>query len=261
MLPPGVEMPAGIVVAPGAEIPAGWTLGDPMPPGAIAPGTAPPGVEESGAAPPTYTEIWSPGPVATAPITAPGEKTVEITSTSQDGYVVNTGSNWHTTWIATSGVAASTTDPSKDYGTGYTKYGLATYTIARGFFPFSLAGISGTVQSAVLQLYGQKDGSPKIILCAGTQADPLTTDDYERFETTEFALVTWSGSLVNTFTLNADGIDHVQDNLAGTVRFCTREYDHDYSNSPQPVGLNEAGARYSEYSVVAQKPKLTIVYK
>lgn len=66
-IPPGFELPGGMILSPGAELPPGWTPGDPLPPGMAESPTVPPGAETTGPTPPTYTAPWSPGPVTTAP--------------------------------------------------------------------------------------------------------------------------------------------------------------------------------------------------
>jgi len=131
VMPPGVEMPPGVVVGPGGEVPPGWTPADPLPPGAIAPGTAPPGVEQSGAAPPTYTDVWSPGPVATAPPGGP----VAVEPWFYDDF----DDNWTDNWTDySSGSGANTIHNNK----------LKMYSGASGDYAFLRAADDNTIPDA-----------------------------------------------------------------------------------------------------------------
>jgi len=66
-IPPGVEVPAGFILGPGADLPADWVPWG-LPEEAVAPPPVlPPGVEESGPAPPLYSGLGEAGPTKIPP--------------------------------------------------------------------------------------------------------------------------------------------------------------------------------------------------
>lgn len=70
-IPPGVEVPGGFILGPGADLPTDWVPWG-LPEEAVTPPPVlPPGVEKTGPAPPTYVAPGEPGPVKPPPSQTP----------------------------------------------------------------------------------------------------------------------------------------------------------------------------------------------
>ncbi|MDD5774353.1 MAG: hypothetical protein PHS64_00245, partial [Candidatus Omnitrophica bacterium] len=98
-------------------------------------------------------------------------------STTADGYVRNNNSNFSTCRDATTGTGSNNS---------YTSYNYAIvanndYYIYRSFFYFDCSGLSGTVGAVSQFLYGCLAGDSEVMAMKGTQADTLTTADYDAF--------------------------------------------------------------------------------
>lgn len=63
------------------------------------------------------------------------------------------------------------------------------------------------------------------------------------------------------FTLNATGIAEIESKFGSRVKFCIREYTHDYLNAAPAMDENfVAGMYYSEATEQDYRPTLDVVY-
>jgi hypothetical protein len=197
-----------------------------------------------------------------------GSTEVTVYSTAADGIVYFEGLNgsWASIHDGTTGDWIDNTSSSLSIQTEYlVDYSGDVYTdITRGFLYFDTSGIpdGATIDSAVLylQIAGVPTGSPKLSAQVGTQADTLTTADFDAFSGNTFGQTTTIiATGEKTITLNADGLAAI--NKTGTTKICIREYDHDYLNSSPASGSGTlAGFYFNEQTGTNLDPKLVITY-
>jgi hypothetical protein len=183
--------------------------------------------------------------------------TVNIDATT-GGWV----SNYHAVW-----------DTAKDAITGDSAHALTgdsinlsvyydsedeIYFIGRNFLGFDASVIpaGSTINSAVLKLYGfdNEEDAVNVSVLEGTQANPLTTDDYNNFTGTEYCHATMTLNQYSDFTFSAGGIADVEAAIGGTVKIALMNYDYDYLDSAP-----EGGA-FGYVSLGANLPYLAIDY-
>ena len=135
------------------------------------------------------------------------------------------------------------------YGSGY---------VRRLFFAFdtSAIGAGNTVTAATVNLYCSAVGYPcSLSLMKGTQADTLTTADFNAFTGSEYGHVTpaanswlsWSPTLADV-------------SITGKTKVCLREYGHDYSNVAPLLVVYEATVDMSEHSGTTYDPYISVTY-
>lgn len=267
VMPPGLEMPPGVVVGPGGEIPAAWTPGDPLPPGAIAPGETPPGSGATGITPPTYVAPAEPGPVSPPGIhPAPAQVTTTIIGANPDGYLFIAGS-WAYCKAATTAQSGNVTVANDQYAHCARDF-FGTKYIYRSWYTFDLSSIPAgkTCVSAILTLGGYQNADSAVSIQEGTQGDYLLMSDLQAYAGSGFATATWQvsgagGTKLNQFTFNAAGLAYLTTAFGGRAQFCGREYDHDCLNvSPAITAVYNNGVYYSESTDAALRPTLTISY-
>lgn len=182
-------------------------------------------------------------------------------STTSDGYVRNTNSNWSTCRSATTGNEVNTTATSATNGI-CGAYASKNYNIARSFYYFNTSGINphSWVQKIELGIYGAANGgytSNSACCMKGTQADTLTTSDFASFSGNEYAYVSsWNASAYNIFTFNNQGILDLNRN--GITKICVRERAHDYNNSTPTTTDGVNGEVYADNSGTSQDPYLAV---
>lgn len=182
-------------------------------------------------------------------------------STTSDGYVQYTNSNWSTCRSATTGSTVNTSATSASDGISGC-YISKNYAISRSFYYFNTTGINphSWIQRIQLGIYGAANGgytSNSACCMKGTQADTLTTSDFDSFSGNEYAYVSsWNSSGYNVFTFNKQGMLDL--NFTGTTKICVRERAHDYNNS-QPTTTNGInGEIYADASGTSQDPYLLV---
>lgn len=107
------------------------------------------------------------------------------------------------------------------------------YRVYRAFHSFDLSGVMGFISSAKLGIRGaafiaknEADaGSADLYVYEGTQADTLTTDDFNEFGSTLFGSIDYedfSMSGYNDIPLNDSGLVYLRGKLGGNAKFCFR---------------------------------------
>jgi hypothetical protein len=186
-------------------------------------------------------------------------------SSSADGYVVNSGNDYSNVRNAQTGTAAESSAPPAMSNSLYS----SLYYVFRSFLPFdtSVLGVSATISAATLSIYGDAtDGQGEVDagysdlnVQQGTQADTLTTEDFDSFSGNELADSYLEYPILtngyNTWTLNSTGRAAI--NKTGTTKFCIRNYGDFSRNSP--TGLNFIYFWASEKGN-GYKPKLIVTF-
>ena len=180
-------------------------------------------------------------------------------STSSDGYIYQTGTNYNTIWTESSGIVW---DNVTVVWIGQTKNN-SDFGITRGFFFFDTSSLLDDVNitSATLSLYGSVDNSVtdfNLTIQNGQPTyphDPLESGDYDKehysgnggaFDTANFVTDQY-----NNITLNSNGVSWI--NKTGFTKLVVRS-DREIAGT-QPTGAEEV-AVYAYES--GNKPKLIV---
>tara|TARA_R100001510_G_C7642812_1_gene200371 strand:- start:801 stop:1556 length:756 start_codon:yes stop_codon:yes gene_type:complete len=202
--------------------------------------------------------------------------------TSNDGQLINIGhSSWANARDATSSSHISTTSQSSSAFTQVHRFagrGGTAYGVYRSFVVFDTSGITGTVASATLSIYGvsQNDGSiiaVKSTAFGGDGGTALAKADFDAIvgwsagsslagsATTYGSNIfkppsdTWSTSGYNDFTATSDLLADMQNN--DVVIICFMNYINDYLNSALTVNaFLDTGGYYANYTGTSRDPKI-----
>lgn len=166
-----------------------------------------------------------------------------------DGYVHNTVSDdWDATRSATTGTGLNSS---------YERYSGAIYVsqvpyIRRSFFMFDTSGV-GTVNSALLNLYGYSANSGDVMAMLGIQADTLTTADYDSFSGTSYgSFSSWNITGYNELNIDTDDV------VDGNTKVCVRNKTYDYDDGGIPDTGYLCGVYFSDYTGTTRDPYLEI---
>ncbi len=184
-----------------------------------------------------------------------------VYSSTADGYVGNYGSKaWATVHNAATGILIGNTQGSYVNGAGcfYLNLDGIYKTIIRVFFYYSLSGLSGSVTAVDECIYGDTNNESNVSAQKGTQADTLTTADFDSFTGNYYAYVNWNINQYNTLTYNAQGISDVGAALGSTFKTCAREYTHDYLNSDAGTNGYQNGCYFADDTSGTKDPYLLI---
>jgi len=202
--------------------------------------------------------------------------------TSNDGQLINVGqSSWANARDATSSSHISTSGSSSSAFTQVHRFagrGGTAYGVYRSFVVFDTSGITGTVASATLSIYGvsQNDGSiiaVKSTAFGGDGGTALAKADFDAIvgwsagsslagsATTYGSNIfkppsdTWSTSGYNDFTATSDLLADMQNN--DVVIICFMNYINDYLNSALTVNaFLDTGGYYANYTGTSRDPKI-----
>ena len=186
---------------------------------------------------------------------------------SNSGYVYKsvTGASWSSARGASSGTNKSDTATrsiSAVYISHSSGRGSDSYLIYRSYFYFDTSGITGTVASATLDIYGYNYGTADVIAVksdafGGDGGTGLATADFNNFDdSTPYSseVPLWSTSGYNDITLNATALTDIKNNNAFIV--CIMEYDYDYQNSAPSSTAIRSGMHYDAYTGTSRDPKI-----
>lgn len=197
-----------------------------------------------------------------------------IYSSTADGWVYKDTCTWSTCRSAADGSSFSSTDVTNRSAS--TVKDVTLNAIGRGFFYFdtSSIGSGNTVTAATLNLYlpsgwvfdELNDANSYITTVQGTQADTLSTADFDQVGSTKWSddqdLTTLAGNTnaYNTWTFNSTGQAGI--NVTGTTKIAVRE-GHDFDNVDPGTGAlkySEMGVRYADNTGTSQDPYLSVTY-
>lgn len=263
--------PSGVVIPPGTVFPPDWTPPGPLPPGVIPPGSLPPGTDQTGTTPPLYVPPWEPGPLKRPIGGAPGVTitTTTVYGSTSDGLMRAINTVWATARGAATGQDLDDTSSTEVAATASLRSG-ANYHIWRSwlFMDLSTIPLTATITACVLKLMSYDTAESIMTVVEGTQADPLTTADFNNFTGAEFGHVTWAlggGGVpaANQITFNATGLTYLNTVLGGTAKLCLREYTYDYLNVAPAAGppYFRNGMWYQNTATVANRPHLDLTYQ
>ena len=190
---------------------------------------------------------------------------------SKDGEIraYNT-TNWATSRDASSGtvrindtLSASAISAYKLPGRG----GGSSWQVKRAFFNFDTSGISDTLSSATLKLYGRSSsGSADFFVLASTQHQPLEGGDFgsringwttgdNTSNVTYYSdeITSWSTSGYNDITLNATALAAIKNDDDFT--FCLVEADYDLTDTEPSLGTYyNTGLYWSDNTGTSKDP-------
>jgi len=287
---PDYPPPPDVVIPPGTVFPPGWRIKDPLPPGVKLPPNpsgpgpttpirpVPPGVsrypsiseatQKTGVLAHSIPAIWVPGPVH--PVYSYSKEALFFSATAHtnDGRVGHVASSWEGARIAPSGTWVNRTEQYSDIGM-YVYRWNSNFNIHRSFFWFYLGAIPGgsKVLSVTVTMGGQGFATNRVCIQIGSQGWTLFPLDYDSFKGVCFDHILWKRSdvgepVLNEFTFNVTGRIYVETRLGKWIRFCVREYDHDYLDVTPDIGVRyQNGVFYSEYAETALKPTINIFYE
>ena len=181
------------------------------------------------------------------------------------GYVLKSGSSgWSAVRDAASGTAADNPTSGR-YSLGVQAQhasgrGGGSYIVYRSFFYFDTSGITGTLSSATLKIYGYTYGTADVIAVksdafGGDGGTALAGADFNNFDTStpySSELATWSTSGYNDITLNATALADIKNNNAFIL--CLMEHDYDYSDSAPSSTTVRSGIYYDNYTGTSRDP-------
>ena len=203
-----------------------------------------------------------------------------VGSASDDGRVITSNqSTWANARDATSGGSTTMNIANQSTFTvasrGPLRGGGSYYIVGRSFMVFDTSGITGTVASATLSIYGYaaNDGSiiaVKSTAFGGDGGTALHVDDINAISGwsagsslagsatvygSQILTSSWSTSGYNDFTATSDLLTDMKNN--NVVIICFMDYTNDYLNSAltSNVALN-CGGFYAEYSGTTRDPKI-----
>ncbi|MEA3272333.1 MAG: hypothetical protein U9P90_01545 [Patescibacteria group bacterium] len=164
-----------------------------------------------------------------------------VYSSTKDGYVRTTfQATWADAHDAATGDSVSDNDNSLNYAFE-TCYSLSQYFASRGYFYFLTSSIPGNIVTVDLKGYAINLAVAQTIYAMkGTQADTLTTADFDAFSGSAYGSTTWTAGAYRTISFNSTGISEI--NQSGTTKICLR-MDKDY-NDVAPTACNQRNGIY-----------------
>jgi hypothetical protein len=191
------------------------------------------------------------------------DPTMTIYTSSSDGYLKNSSSNYMNSWNAAT--ASTGFYLSNQISIGQNKYG-STYTINRGYVFFNTSTIptNANISNATLSLYKCSDSSDTDFLITIQNGQPTyphsplqNTDYYKAYYSGNGGTLNTNafGNSYNNVSLTSNGISWI--NRTGWTKLCLRSSRDIDCNTPTgseyvTVYTSEQGSSYT--------PKLTITY-
>lgn len=252
------------------EFPWEGAVPPPDPPPVMAPPAMPVGVQSLGPVASAFVSISTPGPpppakIATPPPSAP--EPLSIYSSITDGTITASNAVW-ATLRNTQGNAYAWTSTASESNAMTARFFNNNYYIRRSWLYFDLSTVpsGSTILAVTVNVIGHVYDVAEVTIQEGTQQDALVASDWLAFTGTYFAKTTWTETefapgVPNVFTLNAAGIQYVQDNIGGTAKFSMREYDLDYLNAPPTDSTSRAGCFFANNTEPTFKPHIIITYE
>ena len=185
---------------------------------------------------------------------------------SSDGLVSGLNADFAT--ARSTGTAVNSSAETSSVGTWWFGSPLNYYNVVRQFQYYDLSAIMGFVLSAKLMIKGDSkyededdSGDSDVYVYEGTQAETLTTEDFNAFGSTLFgsiAYASFNASQYNEIELNAAGIAYIQGKMGSEAKFCFRS-GGDVNNN-MPTDVNFVTWVSANYSGTGSDPYLYIEY-
>lgn len=203
-------------------------------------------------------------------------------SNNDDGLIDSSTTTWAGARDDTSGATPVTGGTSTTTFTAVNKFsgrgGGSTFKVSRSFMYFDTSGITSTVSSAVIKVYGVNSNDGSVIAVKSTafggdggtalaagDIDAITgwttgasaagnVTDYSSAITT----TSWSTSGYNSLPSTSDLRADMKNN--NVVVICFMDYTNDYLNSePSSTGTLNVGAYYTNYTGTSRDPYIEYV--
>ena len=189
-----------------------------------------------------------------------------ITASTNGGYIIaNNHSSHANARNAASGnvivTQASRVSTSLSYVRAAGRGGSTVYAIYRSFLQFDTSGITGTVASATLKIYGYVNGNADVIVVksnafgSGYEGATLAKADFNSIpgftldqdmsgNVTDYSseIATWSTSGYNDITLNSTALTDIKNDNAFKIAIV--EHDQDYKNVDPGINATIMGGMY-----------------
>ena len=192
-----------------------------------------------------------------------------IYANANDGYVRSESESYATarsTGSAVESAAVGIVVATTMESLGHHRLRFAVY---RAFHSFDLSGVMGFISSAKLGIRGASfiakneadAGSADLYVYEGTQADTLTTDDFNEFRSTLFGSIDYedfSTSGYNDIPLNDSGLVYLRGKLGGNANFCFRVSGD--VNNITPTGNNGMSWYSADQAGTDADPYLYVEY-
>ena len=139
--------------------------------------------------------------------------------------------------------------------------GAIVHRVERSYFYFDTSGITSTVASATLKIFGYNSGTAEVIAVksdafGGDGGTALATADFNNFDTStpySGGILSWDTTDYNDITLNATALDKIKTGNAFIV--CVMDLGYDYANSAPSAGTDiSSGMYYDAYTGTSRDP-------
>jgi len=180
-----------------------------------------------------------------------------VYSGTEDGQAYASNADWTTVHDATTGNVNATVADSGNCCSSY--YASSKIYIIRAYLVFSLAGLSGTLSSCSVNLYGSWNGESTVGVMQGTQSDTLVGNDFDAFSGSVWGTSgPWSTSSYNAISFNSTGLTAAQNALGGTFKVCCRESSHDIANSSCGTSNYRCGMHFADETGTDKDPYFSL---
>jgi hypothetical protein len=189
-----------------------------------------------------------------------------VNGSNADGWIEGYATTWAVAHGSTpTGKTSGTADGADALRGAMGYYYPANWYCDRDYLYFDTSGLpdNASVTAVTMTVYGHLGGNTTTQniwqAFAGTQADSLTTADWNAFGEawSNTQNVPASNGAV-TFTFNAAGIAGI--NLTGLTKVCLRDYTYDVGGTQPPYCTPECGNNITFSDSSTNKPSLYITY-
>lgn len=193
-------------------------------------------------------------------LTADGSVPAHTYYASSDALIGNNDNDWDTVHDGVNGGGGSIINSTGVYLTENAHI-IIGYNIQRSFLYFDTSSIpaGATIIEAKLYLYGASNPyNTDIQVYEGTQADTLTTDDFDNYGSA------WSSNIrivvgqYNVITLNSTALSGIA--KGGTTKICLRQYDHDVLDVAPLTGVYIVSVYSIDQEGTDKDPYLSVSY-
>ena len=202
----------------------------------------------------------------------------DITSGSNDGFVLNATSGWAALRSATSGVS---TEYARRSGVmAGTRHSARGYLLTRGFFEFDTSGISIVPSSATLKIYGVTSDNSDVIVVRSEQSSTLVDADFDALYGASTPLgasdgsnagtlagvsgltysaeyTSWTKGAYNEIALNATALADIAS--LSLFKVAVIDYDYDYLDAVVANNTNISSMAYYADNAADPNPIMSYV--
>lgn|GEM_PF-3956424 len=186
-----------------------------------------------------------------------------VYSEKSDGYCYLSSNSWLSVRNSINASAVGNTI-ERHNNIWYAKRVVATFFISRLLFFFDTAALSGTVESATINVHGYVNASANAMFQLSNATAPIAVGDYDavaNLNTGTWGNVSPWTTGWNQVAVNSQGITDIQNGLGGTIAVMMRDLDNDYKNVQPDVADDNNGAYFSDWDTEPEyDPYLEITF-